>query len=425
MSKKNKPLNTVSEVKKFLSTANPNQKRSVGNNLFIVKNKNHGVWKLEASKVDIKGKKTRPTITLGRFSSAPSSIDIQSLKPNKLNLLTLNQAREFAYNVKLKLAYNIDPNDKNNDEKTFIDVKNDWVEDTKKKWTEKHLREIERILGRYVYTAIGNIPIKSLTKKHFADILRPIYNDDKFETLKKVRGWCNNICDKAVSDDIIETNPFIKLKNDFQHDKSDNSFHFIKHMDDLPELYFAILNSKAEPSTKACLIFIMHTFQRTKETISAQWNEIDFNKKLWSIPNERMKKSFKKFAEGQDHLVPLSNQVINLLKKHYQITGDEEGYIFGGYRSRYSKPISSGTMLGLLKKVGYNGKMTVHGFRHFASTQLHDKYPEKTLVIEKQLSHKDTQQMRDRYNNAEYIELRIELMKIWTDMIESTISESS
>ncbi len=422
MTNKNKPLNTVSEVKKFLSTAKPNQKRSVGNNLYIYKNKNFGTWKLEASKVDIRGNKTRPTFVLGRFSTTPTGIDIQSLKPNKLNLLTLSQARDFAFKIKLDLAYNNDPNDENNDDKTFIDVKNDWVNSTKGKWTVGHLKEIERILGLYVYPYIGDIPVKNLNVGNFSNILQPIYDAKKYPTLKKVKGWCSNICDKAVAKEIIEFNPITKLKGDFKYKKSHKHFPTLKSINELPELINAINQSRAEPSTKACIFFIMYTFQRTNETRFAKWDEIDFNNRIWTIPNERMKASYRKFADGKDHIVPLSEQALEILNKQKQIESNNT-YIFGAYRQRYDKPISSGTMLGLIKKVGFKDKMSIHGFRSLASTFIHDNHPEKTLVIEKQLSHADTNEMRKTYNNAEYMDLRVELMQFWADLVDDVISK--
>lgn len=130
-----------------------------------------------------------------------------------------------------------------------------------------------------------------------------------------------------------------------------------------------------------------------------------------------MKASFRKFADGKDHLVPLSTQAIKLLEIHRKITGHKE-FVFGSYREKYERPISSATMLSLLYKLGYKDKMTVHGFRSLASTHLHENYPGKTLVIEKQLSHSDSNASRKPYNNAEYLPFRREMMQFWADLID-------
>ncbi len=414
--KKNKPINTAPEVTNFLNKSTIGQKRSVGNNLFIVKNVKGGVWKLQCSKVNSADKKERTTITLGVFVNKPHAVDTQSLKPNRFNQLTLKQARDFAYKVRMDFANDIDPTKPTSNEVTFLDIKDKWVNVSKALWTEKHLQEIERILNRYVYQPLGSTLISNISSNAFESILQPLYDDGKYETLKKVRGWCTNICDIAVSEDYMEHNPMYKLKNKFKSVKSNKHFSSLSSIEELPALIHAIENSNADISTKSCLFFVMYTFQRTTETRLAKWSEIDFQKSIWTIPNERMKASFRDFAGGKDHIVPLSKQAIMLLNKQQLTTGHKK-YIFGSYRQQYDNPISSGTMLGLLKKVGYNGKMTVHGFRHLASTSLHEKFPEKTLVIEKQLSHADTNSIRGVYNNSEYMDLRVELMQIWADMI--------
>lgn len=422
---KKKPLNTATEVNRFLNNSTVGQKRSVGNNLFIVKNAKGGVWKLQCSKVNSVGKKERTTITLGVFENKPHSVDTQTLKPNRFNKLTLKQAREFAYKVKLDFANNTDPTKPTSKEISFLNIKDKWVNVSKALWTDKHLNEIERILSRYVYPTLGKSPINNLTSGGFESILQPLYDDGKYETLKKVRGWCTNICDIAVSEDYLEHNPMYKLKNKFKSLKSRKHFNAISSIDELPALIKAIEESNADHSTKSCLFFIMYTFQRTTETRLAKWNEINLQKSIWTIPNERMKSSFRDFAEGKDHIVPLSKQAVKILKNQKNITSQRNEYIFASYRQKYSKPISSGTMLGLLKKIGYNKKMTVHGFRHLASTSLHEKFPEKTLVIEKQLSHADTNSIRGVYNNSEYMDLRVELMQTWADMIDGAIKTSA
>ena len=69
---------------------------------------------------------------------------------------------------------------------------------------------------------------------------------------------------------------------------------------------------------------MMLTFVRTSELIHAKWSEIDWKKKEWKIPSERMKM-------GKEHIVPLANQTIELLKTIKEKTGEYE-YIFAGER---------------------------------------------------------------------------------------------
>ena len=56
------------------------------------------------------------------------------------------------------------------------------------------------------------------------------------------------------------------------------------------------------------------TFVRTGELIGAPWSEIDFQARRWEIPAERMKMR-------TPHIVPLSDQAIEVLQSLHSLTG--------------------------------------------------------------------------------------------------------
>ncbi|NYZ52558.1 tyrosine-type recombinase/integrase, partial [Escherichia coli] len=74
---------------------------------------------------------------------------------------------------------------------------------------------------------------------------------------------------------------------------------------------------------------------RTIELRAAEWAEFDLDNALWEIPKERMKKR-------RPHLVPLSTQAINILKKLQEITGNYS-LVFPG-RNDVSKPMSEASI---------------------------------------------------------------------------------
>jgi integrase len=59
------------------------------------------------------------------------------------------------------------------------------------------------------------------------------------------------------------------------------------------------------------LEFTILTACRTGEVLGARWEEIDWAKKLWTVPKERMK-------AGKEHVVPLSNRVLEILRLQKQ-----------------------------------------------------------------------------------------------------------
>jgi integrase len=70
--------------------------------------------------------------------------------------------------------------------------------------------------------------------------------------------------------------------------------------------------------------------------------------------------------------------------------------------------------------MGYTkNQMTAHGFRHMASTLLHESRKWRSEVIERQLAHADRNTIRAVYNAAEYLDERAEMMQWWSDRLDS------
>lgn len=137
----------------------------------------------------------------------------------------------------------------------------------------------------------------------------------------------------------------------------------------------------------------MLTGVRTIELRLAEWGEFDFERCIWEIPKERMKMR-------RPHLVPLSTQVITALREVQAITGRYK-LVFHG-RNDITKPMSEASVNKVLRRIGYHGKVTGHGFRHTMSTILHEK-GFNTAWIELQLAHVDKNTIRGTYNHAQYL----------------------
>ncbi len=134
------------------------------------------------------------------------------------------------------------------------------------------------------------------------------------------------------------------------------------------------------------------------------------------IPAERMKMR-------EQHIVPLSTQAVAVLRELHAITGPD-GYLFPGVRSK-RKSISENTINAALRSAGYTkDQMTGHGFRHMASTLLHEK-GYKSELVERQLSHGDRNAMRAAYNFAEYLPERRKMMQDWANYLDGLAKGAS
>lgn len=116
----------------------------------------------------------------------------------------------------------------------------------------------------------------------------------------------------------------------------------------------------------------------------------------------------------RSHLVPLSTQALNLLNELKMMTGNYR-YVFPG-RNDPNKPMSEASINQVIKRIGYGGKVTGHGFRHSLSTILHEQGYD-TAWIEIQLAHVDKNSIRGTYNHAYYIDKRREMMEWYSNYL--------
>lgn len=152
-------------------------------------------------------------------------------------------------------------------------------------------------------------------------------------------------------------------------------------------------------------------FVRPGELRQAEWSEINWEEKEWRIPAERMK-------ARQQHIVPLSDQVIKILQELFPLTGHGAAakYLFPSPRT-LTRPMSDNAILPALRRMGFDkNEMSGHGFRHMASTLLNEQGWNRD-AIERQLAHAERNSVRAAYNYAEYLPERRKMMQSWADYL--------
>lgn len=105
-------------------------------------------------------------------------------------------------------------------------------------------------------------------------------------------------------------------------------------------------------SSRLALEFLILCASRTGEVLKATWSEIDFDKKTWTIPADRMKAK-------EEHQVSLSARTIEILKAAQEIS-DGSNHVFPGLKEKH--PLSNMSFNMLLRRMKYD-QITVHGFR--------------------------------------------------------------
>jgi integrase len=168
---------------------------------------------------------------------------------------------------------------------------------------------------------------------------------------------------------------------------------------------------KGQRQTRIALALLAHTFPRPGELRLADWREFDLDAATWRIPAARTKMR-------KEHLVPLSTQVVAMLRDLHAMNG-REGLLVRSLRSS-GKPISENTLNVALRAMGYGAdEMTSHGFRAMASTLLNESGKWNPDAIERALAHGDSDTVRGAYHRGAHWAERVEMMQWWSDRLDA------
>ena len=178
--------------------------------------------------------------------------------------------------------------------------------------------------------------------------------------------------------------------------------------DELPTFLHALAAGDIHSTTKSAIWYTILTAARSGEVRGATWAEIDIEKRLWSIPAERMKMR-------SAHTVPLSSQSLAILNRMKILHGGK-GLVFPGIHNP-KKSLSENTMLYALYRIGYHSKATMHGFRALFST-IANEAGFNPDAIERQLAHREKNAVRAAYHRSEYLTEREKMMQWWAEHLQ-------
>ena len=119
---------------------------------------------------------------------------------------------------------------------------------------------------------------------------------------------------------------------------------------------------------------------------------------------------------SRDHLIPLSRQSIEILRKLFAYSGNGV-YVFPNYKDE-KRSMSKSALLGAIRRLDFDkDEMCPHGFRSMASTMLNE-LGYNADWIERQLAHVPRNLIRGIYNRAEYLLERRRMMQEWADYLD-------
>jgi integrase len=331
----------------------------------------------------------------------------------------LVSARELHAVARKLLASGIDPmalrkaeRAKNmvSDPNSFKTVSDLWLDHWSVGKSARHVDTTRRRLKANTLPMLGSRPIAEIEAPELVRMAKAIEKRGASDLAKRALETTGQIFRYAVAHGYCKRNPAAEIRpGDILKPTRKVNFARVEARE-LPALLRCIEVYRGHVVTRLAMKLLALTFVRTSELIGARWYEFDLKARRWNIPAERMKMK-------TPHIVPLSTQAIEVLELLRSITGGGE-LLFPGDRDQ-SKPMSNNTILVALKRMGYQGRQTGHGFRGIASTILHEQgYPHEH--IELQLAHTQRNAVSAAYNHALYLSQRFKMMQDWANFLEQT-----
>ena len=273
---------------------------------------------------------------------------------------------------------------------------------------EKHGDQWINTLDKFAYPTIGSKRVSTITSADILHVLSPIWNTHP-ETAKRVKQRIGTVMKWAMAKGWRTDNPADAVAQGLsKHDRSKVQHRKALPYDKVADAINIVRASEAGMVTKLAFEFLVLTATRSGETREAVWSEFDLDKKVWTVPADRMKAK-------KPHKVPLTDRCMAILEEAKLLKKDDSDLVFPGTRA--DKPLSDMTLSKLMKELEIPA--VPHGFRSsfrdWAGEQTH--HPRE--VIEFALAHVIKDKAEAAYARSDLFEKRRALMDDWSSYLSS------
>jgi integrase len=339
--------------------------------------------------------------------------------------VSLADARGKRDRARKLLSEDIDPNEAKKEGRrkaalnainTFEAVAREWHENQSERWSAAHQRHVLHKLETDIFPYLGKRPIADIDAPELLVVLRKIEKRGALHMAKRARGICGQILRYGIATGRCKRDLSIDLRDALKTKKP--AHYSALDIKEMPDFLRALECNDARlyGRTRRAVRMLMYTFVRTSELIEATWDEFDLEAHQWNIPAERMKMR-------RPHIVPMSRQVVQILNEQKQEVGHlNSSYIFPS-QIRPRESMSNNTILFAIKRLGYKGRMTGHGFRALARTSIRENLGYEADVIERQLAHAHESKIVAAYDRAQFIDKRRVMMQNWADFVDSLTNQ--
>ncbi len=279
-------------------------------------------------------------------------------------------------------------------------------------WLEKnrstgHFNRVDQAFTNDVLPTLGNEAMGAVTQGDIIKVVKTVSDRGAKNSAQKLFSGISHFYSYLVVNypDQFDTNICTGLKISFVVGKPEVTNYAAAIT---PESLSKVLKAigKGDSSVSRALELLPHVAVRPANIRSMEWKDINLSKKIWTIPKEKMK-------NREEHIVPLSKQVIKMLKSWDR----ESNWVFPSpmHPKSMLHPLSINRGLSRLK-IGF--KVVPHGFRSSFSTLVREYGDFSEAAIEMQLSHSLGSKVSKAYNRSKLMKERVRLMQWYSDLLE-------
>ena len=296
---------------------------------------------------------------------------------------------------------------------TFAEAAARLLEQKRAGWRNpRHPREWMSSLRRFAFPRIGKVPVSEVTSADVLEILSPIWHR-KAQTARRVRQRLRAVLEWAVAMEFRTDNPCDRIGPVLgpQQDVTE-------HMQALPHREVAavirkVRASAAVPAGRLALEFLVLTAARWGEVRWAEWEEIDRDGRVWTVPARRAK-------TNRRHRVPLCGRALEILEAAQALGEEASPLVFthGGGR-----PLHDSQLRRLLRELGIAA--VPHGFRSSFRDWAAEETDHPLEILEAALAHVVRNRVEAAYARSDLFERRRVLMDDWARYLAQGRREDS
>ena len=339
--------------------------------------------------------------------------------------VSLSAARKARDIARLQKSEGVDPAKARKVEKlvnptgfdnSFKSVALEWHGRQVTRWSPGHAERTLRQLERDLFPWIGDREMSQIQPMELLAVLQKVEERGAIETADRAlmlarqvwRYWLPTASN--TQRDITEG-----LKARLTPYRGSN-FPAIVEPERFGELLRAMYAYKGGPFVRTALLLAPLLYQRPANLRMMEWEELDLDGQLWTIPSAKMKRSVQEKENGEPHVVPLPKQAVAMLRELLPLSGRGR-YVFPGQRD-HDRPMSDNSVRTALYSLGFGDEQSWHGFRASARTMLVDQLDLDPLAIEANLAHAVKDANGRSYNRTKYLAKRFDLVQQWADYLD-------